>query len=511
MSKINAQTVEEKRKSQFRFFLFLSVIVLIVFIIILFLLVQSNNKKNITYEGIRTVEDVLNYYGCKYISEKESKEEGFYTEIRTIFKYDLYDGEKSNEEFYNNLINDLARILDYYDFIIIDSEKDITIKVVCENGKITEIIINDISNYFIYMDSQIAIKKYKEIPEIDLQIESPIIQFLIENNWTSNINFGTRESIFEKYYEYFDEGIKTRTIDGKIYNILFTTNYKSNVVNGIFPGMDLRDIERIIGTPTFKDENLKVIGYKGKNIYVFFTEKEISVYRVENINASEFFKLVDKLLTEEIEILEFMNELTYLWPDYSEYKYDEDYAFISYPLKGIDIKLGYEDTDAIVLYNNVKTNKETFSKYLENQEFVSNLGIDNVFEAEKRRIISIKDLNKKTDEYKDNLDEEDRKMIRESKNFKETPVLDYNENIIKILFISQNANNPNRELYESVSDYIWINDDIIVYSQYKKGIYLYNVTNGSKQNIEKGQKNYKLKSFENGILKYDNEEIFIMY
>ena len=68
----------------------------------------------------------------------------------------------------------------------------------------------------------------------------------INNNWKSDsVNFGTRESIFDQYYIYQDEGIKVRNISGKIFNIIFMSNYNQNVVEGIFPGVDFQTIESI--------------------------------------------------------------------------------------------------------------------------------------------------------------------------------------------------------------------------------------------------------------------------
>ena len=76
-------------------------------------------------------------------------------------------------------------------------------------------------------------------------------------------------------------------------------------------------------------------------------------------------------------------------------------------------------------------------------------------------------------------------------------------------FISKDGNYPNRQIYETVSSYLWINDDIFIYSQEQIGLYAYNVTTGTKTVIEKGTKKYNLESFQNGILKFDNSELII--
>ena len=78
-------------------------------------------------------------------------------------------------------------------------------------------------------------------------------------------------------------------------------------------------------------------------------------------------------------------------------------------------------------------------------------------------------------------------------------------------FISRYGEHPNREIYETVSSCLWLNDDIFLYSQEQNGIFAYNVVTGTKFVLERGEKKYILESFENGILKYDDSELIIQY
>ena len=80
-------------------------------------------------------------------------------------------------------------------------------------------------------------KKYVEIKTTDFEITSGVIEECIRNNW-NELNLGRRDSIFNEYYIYFDEGIKVKTINNKIYNVVFDKNYKGNVINSLFPGVD---------------------------------------------------------------------------------------------------------------------------------------------------------------------------------------------------------------------------------------------------------------------------------
>lgn len=376
MYKIKIQNQKEKAKKRFFTVLFILIVLLILISIALRFINLDIKKKNVIYTDIKTVEDVLNYYKCKYISETISKLDDYDTDINLIFKNNLYENDISNEKVFTAIIKDIARVLKYNSFRMIDNEKEIEIKVLCQNGKINTIIINDIEDYFIYMDSQIDLKKYEEIKTIDLSVESKEIQELINNDWKSDSYLGTRESIFDGYYEYFDEGIKAKTVSGKIFNIIFTEKYNQNVVDGIYPGMEFSSIKNILGNPSFEDEERKIIGYKGKNIYVFFYNDEISIYKNIDTDTKDFFELVDKFLDDKLDLLDFMNELTYMWPDYSEYEYDENGAFISYPLKGIEIKIGQEGTNGIIIYNNINADINVINSYLQNVEFISRLKID---------------------------------------------------------------------------------------------------------------------------------------
>lgn len=508
MYKIKIQ--DYKKKKTFRLILLFLFIILVIALILLRFLNLEVEKKNVTYANINTVEDVLNYYKCTYISEKKSLADNIDTDINLKFRYNLYDDENSNETFFTNVINDIAKVLYYTNFRMIDEEKEIEIKVICENEKITQILINDIEDYFIYMDSLIDVSKYEEIPITEFQVQSEELQNLISNGWDGNTYFGTKDSIFENYNIFFDEGIKERNIDGKVYNIIFTNKYQKNVVNDFYPGIENDLVEARLGTPSFKDSELGIIGYKGKDIYVFFGKNEISVYRNLPENIDNFFELVDAFLNDKMDLLDFMNELTYIWPDYSEYEYDSNHVFISYPLKGIDIKIGYDETDGIFLYNNINENINTLKKYLNNTELISKMKIDNVFEADKRRINNKNDLLNKCEEYTKDQNENE-KTLGKSSLYDIYAETDDNKNIMSMKFISNDSNYPDRELNDTISSYIWIRDDILLYSQRKKGIYYIDLTTGQRQLLLEGKEEFKFNNFENGVLKYDNTEITIQF
>lgn len=497
----------------------LIVLFVLVFILLLLLLMvgilKSNNREEnvqLSYDNLTTVKDVIEYYGSTYISEEISKKSNIYMDYYLILKYLPYnEDDTSNENYYNDLLKTSARVLGYRSFSMIDNENNIEIEVICENGKISRITINGIEDYFIYMDSQIALKYYEEIPIIDISIESSVLNECLNKNWSSDIYFGDRDSIYDEYYIYLEEGIKVRAINNQIYNIVFNTNYKDNVVNGLFPGIDLKNVEVTLGEPSFETDDGKVVGYKGNRIYVFFTESEISVYRNLDIDIDDFFELVDEFLSENIDFLEFMNELTYLWPDYSDYTYTSNSVFLAYPSKGIEIKLNYDDISGILVYNNIKSSLTKVSRYLEDTNFVSRLKIDAIFEAEKRRVDKIETDTEKCAEFVEKLDEETKKIVGESMNYGIYAEKDSLGNIYSMKFVSKDNKHVNREINDSVNSYLWANSDCFIYSKKQKGIYLVDMNTGKVTRLVSGDKDYELKGIEEGILKYDSEQMLLEY
>lgn len=490
------------------------VLVFAIFIMLILNMILSrisktqDNDINLSYDNLSTVKEVIEYYKCTYISENKSTENGFSLDIYLKFSKLPYDeNDNSNEEFYNNIINDIAKIISYKNYKLIDEENNIIIKVTCENRNVESILINDIEDYFIYMDSQISMKEYKEFKTTSFNISSEVLQSVINEGWDKNFYFGERDSIYNEYYIYFNQGIKVRTIQNKIYNIIFDKNYNGNVINNLFPGISSDSVKVSLGEPTFEDEENGVIGYKGDGIYVFFSKDEISIYRITDDSADDFFKLADEYIDSNIDLLEFMNKLTYMWPDYSKYEYSSNSVYLSYPLKGIQIKINYDDIDGILVYNNIKSSLPKVQRYLENTNFVARLQVDSVFEAEVKRINENSKEKQYSDEYIESLDDKQKSTIGESLKYYFYPEMDERNNIYKMRFISQRGTEPNRELNDSISSYLWASNDIFIYSKQGKGIYLYNLEEGKVSRIVEGDNEFNLKEYKNGILYYDNKEI----
>ena len=213
-------------------------IIIVLFVVVFILLLislglsslEEENNKELDYNNLTTIKEVIEYYKSTYISEDESKTNGYYFDVYLKFRLKPYNSDDtSNEKYYMDLINDAAKVMYYYSFQLIDEENEITVQVKCLNNRIDKIIINGVEDYFIYMDSQISMKEYVEIPVSKFTINSPVLQACVDTDWSGDINFGSRESIFENYFLYVEEGLKVRSIQNKIYNIVFTKKYADKI------------------------------------------------------------------------------------------------------------------------------------------------------------------------------------------------------------------------------------------------------------------------------------------
>lgn len=54
---------------------------------------------------------------------------------------------------------------------------------------------------------------------------------------------------------------------------------------------------------------------------------------------------------------------------------------------------------------------------------------------------------------------------------------------------------------------IWANDTNLIYSIYKKGIYVYNALTRETKAVIEGEEPYKVKKYSNGILEYDKQKV----
>lgn len=334
------------------------IILVIIFIVLLIIVGSREIKKQNTpiYSTIEEMPDVatlINQMYGEYIKMEDSQDERYFKDIYVDLKYGLYEGEESEETFYKSLITTVAQKMNYENVRIIDEEKQIEVKIICdtENGELIGSYINGDTNFYGHYESQKALANYKKTTVTELNIESKEINTLVQNGWNKNtLSIGEAEDEIDDYIEYADFGINIYEIDEKVFNLLFDTRYTGAVVNGIKVGDSFETIISKLGTPTFGSRDDVYIGYKGEELYVFFNEDEISIYPVEK-EVKTIYPLVQQY-EEEGSIKKLVSGATDLWENYESYYYDEYTVNLSYPLAGIKFQFGITENHGIIIYNN---------------------------------------------------------------------------------------------------------------------------------------------------------------
>ena len=362
MKDYNYEILNKLKKFNFKKIIIVTIITLLVFsiIFVLYRYVEDkkikdivNNKQYSSYKDFESAKEYIIYSGNKYIKEQNSNIDGVYKDIYLTFKEEPFVNGKSNEQEYMSLINIVANTLNYSSFRLIDEEKNLTIFVECnqKDKTVMHVLFNGEENYFSKIDSLNSLNNFSQ-NERNLEIQSEIIKNLIEQNWSyTAINHWQRKAIENDYFIY-DE-FMTRTISKKIYNIVFFKNYSQDVLNNLKVGASREKIEKELGEPDF--DSLGIIGYKGKDIYVFFGKNTISIYRVENAidGNDEFIELLNQF-RQNGDSKEFISKLTDIWDDYNEYKVENNYIYIEYALRGLKIQFNVTDEHGVIFYKNYK-------------------------------------------------------------------------------------------------------------------------------------------------------------
>ena len=457
---------------------------------------NSQNISGFAYSTTKfeSLEAILKSYDCKLISKQETND---LVKANVNFKYGLYTGEKSNENFFLNLCKIIVEFENYKNLELIDNNKDIDIEVICEGTKITQFIINGDTNY--YLNNNSRLNRNKTYHVTDFTIQSKELQAMIDENWDEkSVEWGTRESIFNNYNIYFEEGIQYKVVSRNIYNLVFTNQYQGKVAGGLTTNAEPAQVESALGTPTFQQDNY-IYGYVGENNYLFFDfmNHQISVYPVVSVTKSEednLKELIEKM-NESADIKSFATELTELWIDYDEYNYKANFVDLKYSLKGVELSI-YSDSlkNGIYIYQNY-----TGDRAIADLENVYIMETDAVFSAEYNR--AMYEANKAYGASQLGYEASDAYYVE--------LITNENYDIIKGRFISTDGTRPDVEINDSIDTYVWMSDTELIYSVKNKGIYYYNFDGLEKQVLIEGTEDYQIHSYENNILSYDNTATMI--
>lgn len=460
---------------------------------------QKTNNNDLNRE-LSSVQEIVEYLEATYISTEDSKANGYDIDIYVNFPYNLYEGEISKEIYFKNFYEKIARITNFKSFRLIDSNRKITIEIKCENGKIKEVKINGQTDYFQKTLSEKSKNNILEFETKEFEINSPELQSLINNNWiTENASLGTPESKFYKYDVYFDEGYEIRTIQGKVFNIVFNKKYENDVVEGYKPGDDLEKIKTSLGTPY---ENKNMIEYKTKDFYIIFSNEEISIYPNRRCDYTEFEKLVEKY-NESQDINDFVYELTDIWSDYDIYNNDSNYVELYYTLKGVKISFSSRDSDGIQIYENYKGDLKTNTVDYKNVYYKLDQNL--MLEAETERRF-VHELTGQRGSSEDSILISDEFQLLASYD---------NESYKNIKIYSLNENYPNNEFedYVSIKSYVWADNEHLIYSVSNDGIYMYTATTRQIEKMLDGRQTFNITNYNRNTkaLEYDGQTVIVNF
>lgn len=461
----------------------------------------QNNIQSANYnDSYSSIDDLLKEYNIQLLNHTDSTEKMM---LYVRFDRDLFEGEKSNQKFFSDLCDAIAKYIEYKNFELIDENRDIDIDIKCENPNIVQFMINGDNNYFLNKQTEISLRKTEE-KITQFTIQSSELQALINSNWKdNNIYFGTKESTVDGYNIFFDEGIYYKTVATRVFNIIFTSNYTSQVAGGLRVGATQSQVISALGEPTFS-YNENVYGYKGENNYLFFDfmNNQISCYRTKEIYSEDEGKFIDlvKAMNETNNVKQFVTDLISMWIDYDTYEFDNDYVDLRYTLRGINLSISNNSLEnGIFIYQNYPGNKS-----IVDYDNVYLKDTDSVFEYESQRST----LEKMNRADQGDFDEEYFEKylgIDYSVKFNS-----YSENkLIGPRFYSRDSSNPDSELDKrlEVSSFIWFNEYIFIYSVDNDGIYAYNCNERFNQKLIDINEKISINDIVDGQLKYNNTEV----
>ena len=488
----------KKKKMDKKKKIIISISAVLAFLIILVVILKiSQNKPINSKEEAKSLQSIVEFCECKFISSKESEEKGYSLDIYLEFKYCPYEDGKSKQPYYDVTIEGISEFLKYRNIRLIDKSRNLVIRVDTKTNSISKKYFNDIeeSEYFSKLLSENTLENKKELKETKFDITSEL-QTLINNNWsTKNINFGEKTSTFKDYDIYFENGYRVRNINGKLFNIVFTNKFEKEVISNIKVGDSFEKVKKELGNNYIEQSG--ILEYMGKDLYVCFTANEISVYPRISYDYTQFEKLLEEYNNNK-DFNSFMNKLTSLWPDYSYYKYDTDYCYIMYPLKGVRIYNSSQKTDGIQLYQ--EYNGSLKDEHKDYYQVYYNTNESLILKAEQDRMMQ-----------KSEVPDENGKFI--SKKYSQKSTRDKDGKIYNIAIFSIDRENPDSELSKDIyaDKILWYDDENLIYSIKKQGIYMYNATTRKTKTIVTGTDDFNITNFDhvNKILTYDGKDVKI--
>ncbi|MDD3303666.1 MAG: hypothetical protein PHP54_01975 [Clostridia bacterium] len=513
MKKVNKKTI----------FIIISILVVLLISWIVYIIISESNKfKFDSVYDITDLESVLQYYNIEKISEQvdtsSNTNKVYAIYLYAKYPYNTYTDNKTNEAFFMESSEQIARVCGYKNVLVVDEEKALKVGIKSVASKFYKVIINDDENYFSTLKTNLELNGMSEISGKKYTINSNQLNSVIKAGFKSNVNFGTKESTFDYYDIYFEEGIEVKNVAGEIFNLVFTSKYNDDIIEGLGTKATIEEIKAKLGEPLYTNNTNTILGYKADSYYIYFVNGQVSIYPIKKFDTTEFAKYITEFQTNKsAQVL--VNNVSELWKDYDYFNNGSKYIELTYTLKGVKIAFNSGESDGITLYNNYNgkvTNEVEYAQIINGSaskpQYIyiknSNLTLENeikrsegIHNTEKSlKEFNYRDANRKAYGQKEDLNKPSNEFRRKSSKY--FVVSDQTTKHI----ISLNNTNPNSQLM-NVGTLIWIDNDNLAYSVPNNGIYLYNATNRTTKELIKGNDEFIIKNYENNTLVYDDKSI----
>lgn len=324
----------------------------------------------------KTFQEVIKKYNSEYLDRDKNK-------IYVRFGQDLYnENGKSNENYFNNLIEDLEPFFVPVDFNLVDEEKNIDIQMnYNSNNKEYEITFNKTKDFYKETDgdSYINVDTSEIVKTSPLYVSNGYLERLVANQmYLSSIEkyLDEGKELSDGYISYKNGTIKIKLAPNKsVMNIIFSKDYGYSILSDVESNTSLSKIYELHNDNVFGSLNEGYLGYRTTDLYYFFYGDETSVYGYSYQNNKKFEDLLSKYLQNK-DLDTFVNGISEQILSYDTFEYDKDIkkAHIVFPTRGIEINIENNDPRGITLYSNYYFTDTT-------KEFVKN-GLIN-FEAGK--------------------------------------------------------------------------------------------------------------------------------
>ena len=205
---------------------------------------------------------------------------------------------------------------------------------------------------------------------VDEEIQVSNVVFELSN--LTNKGWDFREYIIDGEYEvegydyHYKDGFTLTRKGNKIQRIVFNYNYNKEIFTGIYPGMSIKDAQKVLGKPAFENKELDMIGYATQNFYLCIYNGEIAIYQNEYYGNQDLEEMIVKYYLGEIQATD--NEFSkYIRNTYDDFEFSSDEEkniYLTSETRGMVIKI--DDTINLTLY---KEYDKTSSNLLDNNMF----------------------------------------------------------------------------------------------------------------------------------------------